>query len=281
MGVGIDSQTLMKRSDKLAFMQVVSGGSFSRMEGFTDLGTSNNAQTYDRRYVDEDSSRVSVMGYAPSISYTFDRYVGNAVLEKIVDIHDNLRTGSDAVVTIVQVDMSTFMPSGTGVVDGGTATGYLQKYTVQPDGDGSTTDALTYSGTLSANGVRQTVTVTFTAGGNFQSCSIAGSSGLAVTSVKVYRGDGTLFDTLNFTESTNLTLYNWTSASQMKLEIFTDVASSTTYAKKSDNTYFVQSDGKINLGTTSAGDSVTVYGRVNDVFGYANFTVSADAAPTT
>ena len=89
MGKGIDTLKLKKRSEKLSFMEVKpttgSGEStFVRLEGFTTQTFNANATEYSRRYVDEDTDRTDVTGYAESINYNFDQYVGQKALEEIV-----------------------------------------------------------------------------------------------------------------------------------------------------------------------------------------------------
>ena len=65
---------MIKRCEKLAFMEVTEGSStvYKRMTGFTELSVSKNPKEYTRKYVDEFSERNAVVGYSPSISYKMD-----------------------------------------------------------------------------------------------------------------------------------------------------------------------------------------------------------------
>lgn len=110
---------------------------FTRMQGFTDEGTSMNTITYSRRYVDEKTEREDVTGYGTSIAYTFDRIKGNAVHEKICEIHEEELVGQ--VVQILSVNM----------VDNSAK---LRSYSVIPDAMGDGTDAYQYSGNFKASG---------------------------------------------------------------------------------------------------------------------------------
>lgn len=110
---------------------------FTRMQGFTDEGTSMNAITYSRRYVDERTEREDTTGYGTSIAYTFDRIKTNAVHEKICRIHEEELVGQ--IVQILSVN----------IVDN---TAKLRNYSVIPDAMGDGTDAYQYSGNFKASG---------------------------------------------------------------------------------------------------------------------------------
>lgn len=143
-----DTEKLVKRSGKVAYMDVGTTGtsSFQRMRKFTEISKSKNPTEYSRSYVDEDGEVTDVTGYSEEISYAFDLYQGNAVHEKIVDITDNEKTGDDALVKILTVDFSKPVSGGSG--------GYearLRTYAVVPDTEGDSTDAYTYSGTFRKN----------------------------------------------------------------------------------------------------------------------------------
>lgn len=145
MGKNLRYGNLVTRPKKLAFYEVFSG-TFYRMEGFTDLSYSQNPKEYSRQYVDEDFERTDIVGYAPSISYSFDRYTGNKVLDDIVKITENEYIGDLMKRRIVTVDLTI----GTGI-SGGNAK--MREYAVIPDTNGDTTDCLTYSGNFKARGV--------------------------------------------------------------------------------------------------------------------------------
>ena len=89
MGKNLHNSSLVQRTGKLAFYRVPNKDKYIRMEGFTELTNSKNPKEYSRQYVDEDFERTDVTGYASSISYAFDRYKGNAVLDDIIDITEN------------------------------------------------------------------------------------------------------------------------------------------------------------------------------------------------
>lgn len=143
MGKNLNYGNLVTRPKKLAFWKLPNG-SFQRMEGFTDLGYSQNPKEYSRQYVDEEFERTDIVGYAPSISYSFDRYTGNEVLADIVKITENEYIGDLMKRTIVTVDLS----SGSMI-----APAKMRDYAVIPDTNGDTTDCLTYSGNFKSKGV--------------------------------------------------------------------------------------------------------------------------------
>ena len=144
---------ILKRSDKVAFYGVPNedGTSYTyhRMKGFTSLSTSKNPKEYSRQYVDEDSERTDVVGYAPSMSFNLDRANGNAVHDDIIAIYDGEMLGADAVRPIVMVDMTSE-----------TKNAVCRTFAVIPDSEGDSTEAYTYSGTFRAAGERQSGTAT-------------------------------------------------------------------------------------------------------------------------
>lgn len=139
------AKVLVTRAKRVAFMDTAAAegpAKFERMTGFTTLTTSKNPKEYSRQYVDEESERTDVTGYAPAIEYSFDRYTGNAVHDKICKIHDGELIGTEAQVPIVIVDL--FKKSSTGEKYYATK----RTYAVIPDGDGDGYDALVYSGSF-------------------------------------------------------------------------------------------------------------------------------------
>ena len=143
---------IAKRSDKIAFFEI-SGeeNRFLRMRGFTEFSINKNPVEYSRKYIDEKTQRSDVVGYAPSIDYSFDRFSDNPVHKEIIGITDNETVGMDAVRKILIADMSS---------PGEEKEAILREWTVIPDSEGDESDTYTYSGTLKANGeiIKGTVT---------------------------------------------------------------------------------------------------------------------------
>ena len=137
------NKNIVRRSQRVAFMNTGTKEApvYTRMTGFTSLSYSKNSKEYTRRYVDEDSERSDVVGYAPAIAYTFDRHTGDTVHEKICKIHDEELLGNEAHVEILTVDLFT-------AGEGGVCAAVKRTYAVIPDKDGDGTDALVVSGTF-------------------------------------------------------------------------------------------------------------------------------------
>ena len=154
MGKTLQNGNLVMRDEKVAFYEIPGQYAFVRMEGFTSMSTSKSAREHSRKYVDERSSRTDTVGYEESISYSFDRYNGNAVQDDIVTITDDEKGGKEATRRIIQVDMKTLSEDGT------TASGRMRSYSVVPDGSGDDANVLTYSGNLKNNGEWENVSVT-------------------------------------------------------------------------------------------------------------------------
>lgn len=153
---------LIKRSDKKTFYGVPEGDSvtYTRMKYFTDMSTSKNPKEYSRQYVDEPMERTDVVGYSPSISFAFDDYTDNAVLQDIVSIIDEEKLGTDAQREIVQVDFAR-------PAEGGGYAAVKRTFSVIADSEGDGTEAYTYSGNLRVVGesVKGTATIATPASG--------------------------------------------------------------------------------------------------------------------
>lgn len=130
-------EKLLKRCDKVAFYGIkASQGNtltFKRMTGFTEMNTSKNPTEYSRKYVDEEFEQSDVVGYSPSISFSFDRYSDSDVHTDIAKIFDEELTGADAIRTIIVADVTT----GAAI---------KRDFAVIPDSEGDSEDAYTLSG---------------------------------------------------------------------------------------------------------------------------------------
>ena len=138
---------LVKRSKKVMFLEGVAD-KFDRMKGFTSLSTSKNPKEYTRQYVDEDFETTDITGISTSTDFAFDQMSDNAVHDKLVDIIDGEKLGTDAVVNLLSVDLTQ---AGVGV-DSFVAT--KRAFTVVPGSEGDSMDAYTYSGTFRVKGER-------------------------------------------------------------------------------------------------------------------------------
>lgn len=136
-----NDRKLVMRADKVAFMGVGNTPTYHRMKGFTDMSQSKNPIEYSRKYVDELFEQTDTTGMSPSMSFGFDEYTPDPVLDSIVDIIDNEKIGSDAIVSIVIVNFSK------PISDGGFEA-YERQWSIIPGDEGSGTDAYTYSGTF-------------------------------------------------------------------------------------------------------------------------------------
>ena len=152
---------ISKRNDKVSFIELIdSPDRFVRMRGFTEFSQNKNPIEYSRRYVDENSERNDVIGYSPSVSYSFDKFSGNEVHLELIAIFDNETVGTDAVRRIVVVDMASPADEKPAI---------CREWTIIPDSEGTDNDAYTYSGTLKSNG--ECVFGTAKSSDNWQSCT--------------------------------------------------------------------------------------------------------------
>jgi len=166
---------IYNRADIVNFMKNANEEKYSRMTGFTEAGKSLNASTYDRRYVDERTERSDVTSYASEIAYAFDRMTENENHDRIAEIHDKELVGQT--VEIVTVNFNK-----KGNTDN-TFKARKRIYSVQPDSDGDSTDAYTYSGAFKANG--DLVEGTATSDDDWKTCTFTtDSSSVEVSKVQ-------------------------------------------------------------------------------------------------
>ncbi len=156
---------IVRRSQRVAFMDTDATGSsplFKRMTAFTNLSPSKNPKEYTRQYVDEDAERSDVVGYAPSIDFSYDRHTNTPVHDRLSQIHDEELLGDDTHVDIVVVDLfSTPTQSAYKAIK--------RTYAVIPDTDGDGTDALIYSGSFKS--VSEITKGTATSSDGWKSCT--------------------------------------------------------------------------------------------------------------
>lgn len=144
--------SFVKRQDKVMFLEGVE--KFHRMQGFTSLSTDKNPVEYTRQYVDEAYETTDVVAISTSTDFEFDQMSDNAVHQILVDIIDEEKIGDDAVVNLLQVDL-------TGLAEGTlTAPATARTFAVIPGSEGGELDAYTYSGTFRVKGARVKGTAT-------------------------------------------------------------------------------------------------------------------------
>ena len=132
---------LVLRAKRVAFMAAGEGNKLTRMTKFTAMTPAKNPKEYTRQYVDESTETSDVIGYAPSIEYSFDLHTDNVVHEALAAISDGELLGSDTHVEIVTVDLFDSAEQKPAI---------KRTYAVIPSGDSDGVEALKYSGTLKA-----------------------------------------------------------------------------------------------------------------------------------
>ncbi len=140
---------MIKRSEKLAFMEVSDGENkvFKRMTGFTEFSLSKNPKEYSRKYIDEDMERNEVVGYSPAISYKFDTDPDNSVHQFLTRVADHELLGKNAECNIIVADLSSLDAQGG-------AKAIMRKFSVIPQNEGDDKDTYTVSGSFKAAGAK-------------------------------------------------------------------------------------------------------------------------------
>ncbi len=156
---------IVKRSDKLAFFGVTDAQgavTYHRMKGFNEIATQKGPIEYSRQYVDQEFEQSDVVGYSPSISYSFDQFEDNAVHGDLVQIAEHELVGSKAVRSIVMVDLSRVDAEGG-------CPAVKRDFAVICESEGDSMDAYTYSGALKVKGEK--VFGTATSADDWETCS--------------------------------------------------------------------------------------------------------------
>ena len=136
---------MVQRHQRVAFMNTGTTDApvFTRMTKFTNMTNNKNPKEYNRQYVDRAAEEADVVGYSPSIEYSFDRHTNTPVHDKIAKIHDGELVGTDTLVDVLIVDLFTADEEGK-------CEAKMRSYSVIPSADGDGTEALVYSGALKA-----------------------------------------------------------------------------------------------------------------------------------
>jgi hypothetical protein len=134
---------LMLRYEGKNFYEIPDG-EITRMEGFKTLSENATPEEYSRKYVDRKSQTNDVVGYTTVLDFELDRFVGNAVHDDIVDLHEKKVVGVAARRNIYYVDFT--QPSGDGYK------AFMVPCSVVMSNKGNTAEAMTYSGSFKEAG---------------------------------------------------------------------------------------------------------------------------------
>ncbi len=117
----INIEATAQRTDILHFMDVTDVDSTAKTGdavyyqmgvGFTSNTESPSAQTKERKYINEKSSRKNITSYSPSFGFEVLLMFNNPAIAKIYNIYTQRKTGTDAVITMVTVDAFETPTSG-------------------------------------------------------------------------------------------------------------------------------------------------------------------------
>jgi|GEM_PF-956295 len=110
---GTNIEATAQRTDILHFMDVTDEVKESAEKetyyqqlgvGFTSMTESPSAQTKERKYINEKSSRKNITSYSPSFAFETLLMFNNPAVRKIYRIYKQRKTGTDAVVPMITVD---------------------------------------------------------------------------------------------------------------------------------------------------------------------------------
>lgn len=110
--------------------------------GATKADESFDAQTSDKRYINQISSSQSVTGYAYSIEYEYDQIPSQKAIKFIDSVAKKEKVGSDAITDLVIVSMNLAKVESKGYPS------RKRKVAVSPDGNADSDGTMTGSGSL-------------------------------------------------------------------------------------------------------------------------------------
>lgn len=156
---------IVLRAKRKYFMGITNGSTttYQLITNCTDFSESKNTTTYEAKYVEDSHTTTYTTGMSSSITYSFDLHTPDEVNADLAMISDDEVIGDEAVREIIQVDFHK-------PVTGGGYEARKRRFTVVPDASGSGTDALVYSGTLSAEGeaIKGVATIATPTNGNWE-----------------------------------------------------------------------------------------------------------------
>lgn len=98
------SKTVKQRYQEAAYLKV--GENFELMgTGFTELNEDPGAQTTSKKYINDKSSTSSITSYEGEHAFTADQIPSEAVIEDLISIGKERKTGADAERELVRVDL--------------------------------------------------------------------------------------------------------------------------------------------------------------------------------
>lgn len=159
--------TFVKRQDKVMFIGAAAGD-YYRMKGFTNITTNKNPKEYTRHYVDDLFETTDVTAISTSVDWEFDQRTSDPGHEILVEIIDKEAIGDDAIVSLIQVDMTQ---AGTGA---DTFVATKREVAVIPASEGGSKDAYSYSGSFKTKGDKITGEATTTDG--WKTCTFTPNS---------------------------------------------------------------------------------------------------------
>ena len=101
------SEGIAQRTDIVPFMNMGTEESpqWKQMgPGWTKFEESPNAQTKNKKYINEKTERESVTRYKPKFDFEADLMYTDPTIKKVYDIQRDRKTGTDAIVDILVVD---------------------------------------------------------------------------------------------------------------------------------------------------------------------------------
>lgn len=113
-------------------------------EGFTSFPENKNPKEYTRKYINYQTEKTDVIGYAPSIEYSADCISDDPVVKEIMKIHDGELVGDATHRNVISVNRWEEDSSAH------TCPATKRAYAIIPNTKGDGTDALVYTGTMKA-----------------------------------------------------------------------------------------------------------------------------------
>lgn len=101
---GINLSAVAQRTEIVPFMEIESDKFYQMGEGWTVYTESPNAQTKERKFINDTTSSTSITSYKPQYAFEALLYFNDPAIAKVYEIAKSRKTGANARVVLVIVD---------------------------------------------------------------------------------------------------------------------------------------------------------------------------------
>jgi hypothetical protein len=109
---GINLSAVAQRTEIIPYMEIEAGAYYQMAEGWTVYTENPNAQTKERKFINDTTSSTSITSYKPTYAFEALLYYNDPAIAKVYDIAKSRKTGANARVPLILVDKFAAEVSG-------------------------------------------------------------------------------------------------------------------------------------------------------------------------